>query len=238
MSEKTLKRKWSQKTKAKKTSCSCKEGKTGKEKNMADVNIENVQTEDKPDGQTMPISQQGNTDDTENQDVKDLLKKIADLQLELKKNKNARDKALSEAGEYKKQLRAKLSADEQAEIERQELEAQQKEYVASLEKFKRVAEATARYALQGMNQDLAKQAADAEINGDMDALADIQKKHTQQVVKEAQAEWIKSRPQANIGGSGGANVTQEQFDNMNMIQRTKLLEEQPDVYRALLENSK
>ena len=236
MSEKTLKRKWSQKTKAKKTSCSSKEGKTGKEKNMADVNDVNVQTEEQ-ETQTKLESTTVSDSTNDDPDIKELMKQIADLKVELNKNKKARDKALSEAGEYKKQLRAKMTADEQAEIERQELEEQQKEYVASLEKFKKVAEATARYALQGMDSDLAKQAADAEIAGDMDALADIQRKHTQQVLKDAQAEWIKSRPQTNIGGGSGTNVTQEEFDNMNMIQRTKLLEEQPDVYKALLAKS-
>ena len=203
---------------------------------MADVNDVNVQTEEQ-ETQTKLESTTVSASTNEAPDIKELMKQIADLKVELNKNKKARDKALSEAGEYKKQLRAKMTADEQAEIERQELEEQQKEYVASLEKFKKVAEATARYALQGMDSDLAKQAADAEIAGDMDALADIQRKHTQQVLKDAQAEWIKSRPQTNIGGGSGTNVTQEEFDNMNMIQRTKLLEEQPDVYKALLAKS-
>ena len=174
---------------------------------------------------------------TEPADNKELLKQIADLKAELNRNKKARDKALSEVGEYKKQLRAKMTADEQAEIERQEAEAERKAYVESLETFKKTAEATARYALQGMNQDMAKQAADAEISGDMDLLADIQRKHAQQMVKDAQAEWLKSRPEINTGG-GNSNITQEQFDKMNMIQRTKLYNESPDVYRALLANSK
>lgn len=174
---------------------------------------------------------------TEPADNKELLKQIADLKAELNRNKKARDKALSEVGEYKKQLRAKMTADEQAEIERQEAEAERKAYVESLEAFKKTAEATARYALQGMNQDMAKQAADAEISGDMDLLADIQRKHAQQMVKDAQAEWLKSRPEINTGG-GNSNITQEQFDKMNMIQRTKLYNESPDVYRALLANSK
>lgn len=191
--------------------------------NMADVDIS---------------TQEGTQDTNETPDIKELMKQIADLKVELNRNKKARDKALSEAGEYKKQLRAKLSADEQAEVERQEAEEQQKEYVASLERFKKVAEATARYALQGMSQELAKQAADAEISGDMDLLSDIQNKHFNQMLKAKEAEWIKSRPQTNIGGGYGANITQEQFDKMNMIRRTKLLKESPEVYKSLLANSK
>lgn len=188
--------------------------------------------------QTEPAEVATATETVSTPDAADLLKQIADLKAELNRNKKARDKALSEVGEYKKQLRAKMTADEQAEIERQEAEAEQKAYVASLETFKKTAEATARYALQGMNQEMATQAANAEISGDMDLLADIQRKHTQQMVKDAQAEWLKSRPELNAGGGSGAKVTQEQFDNMNMIERTKLYNESPDVYKALLANSK
>ena len=202
---------------------------------MAEVNIDNAQVE-KPDVNTENVNSS-----VEQQDLidnKDLLKQIADLKAELNKNKKARDKALSEVSEYKKQLRAKMTADEQAEIERQEAEAEQKEYVASLEKFKRVAEATARYALQGMNQELAKQAADAEIAGDMDLLSDIQNKYMNQMLKAKEAEWLKSTPQINAGGGSGVKVTQEQFDKMNMVEMTKLYNESPDVYKALLANSK
>ena len=199
---------------------------------MAEVNVNQVTEPEVTATATENIEPQ-----TEPADNKELLKQIADLKAELNRNKKARDKALSEAGEYKKQLRAKMTADEQAEIERQEAEAERKAYVESLESYKKKSEATARYALQGMSQEMAKQAADAEISGDMDLLADIQRKHTQQMVKNAEAEWLKSRPEINAGG-GNAKVTQEQFDKMNMIQRTKLYNESPDVYRALLANSK
>lgn len=202
---------------------------------MAEVNIDNAQVEN-PDVNTENVNSSAEQQDLT--DNKDLLKQIADLKAELNKNKKARDKALSEVSEYKKQLRAKMTADEQAEIERQEAEAEQKEYVASLEKFKRVAEATARYALQGMNQELAKQAADAEIAGDMDLLSDIQNKYMNQMLKAKEAEWLKSTPQINAGGGSGVKVTQEQFDNMNIRERTKLYNEAPDVYKALLANSK
>ena len=188
--------------------------------------------------QTEPAESVTATEPVSTPDATDLLKQIADLKAELNRNKKARDKALSEVGEYKKQLRAKMTADEQAEIERQEAEAERKAYVASLEAYKKKSEATARYALQGMNQEMATQAADAEISGDMDLLADIQRKHAQQMVKDAQAEWLKSRPELNAGGGSGAKVTQEQFDKMGMIERTKLYNESPEVYKALLANSK
>lgn len=204
---------------------------------MAEVNINTNPTENVEAPETQVDGQNVENNDAQTPEVSELLKQIADLKVELNKNKKARDKALSETSEYKKQLRAKMSADEQAEVERKEAEEEQKQYIASLENFKKTAEAQARYALQGMDAEMAKQAAEAEINGDYDALADIQKKYTQQVVKDAEAKWLKTRPQANAGG-GNSTVTQEEFNAMGIQERTKLFREQPDVYKALIANSK
>lgn len=205
---------------------------------MADVNITNAPEGVVDNPTTQPETQEQNNETIETTDVNELAKQLADLKVELKKNKAARDKALSEVAEYKKQLRAKMSADEQAAEERKEAEEEQKKYIADLEKFKKTAEAQARYALQGMDSELAKQAADAEISGDMDALADIQKKFAQQMVKAAQADWLKSRPEINAGSNSGVKITQEEFDNMGIMERSKLYNEHPDVYKILYANSK
>lgn len=203
---------------------------------MAEVNINNDAVNEPTPNEPVnndPAPQEPNKE----QDVAELVKRIAELEVTNKRYKNAIDKSRSENKQLTEQLRARMTVDEQAEIDRKEAEEQQKEYIASLENFVNVAKAKARYALQGMDQELAEQAAEAEISGDMDALASIQKKYTEQVLKQKEAEWIKSRPQANAGG-GGSSVTQEEFDRMNMIERTKLFNEQPDVYNRLLANSK
>lgn len=199
---------------------------------MADVDIKT-----NPEENITPKEEQI-VPENDSPDTKELAKQLAEQKTKNSKDKKALDKALSELAELKKQLRAKMTADEQAEAERLEAQEEQKAYIASLERYKATAEATARYALQGMSQEMAKQAADAEIAGDMDALADIQRKHAQQMVKNAEAEWLKSRPEINAGSNSGSKVTQEQFDNMNMIERTKLYNDSPDVYKALLANSK
>lgn len=203
---------------------------------MAEVNTNDAQTNEVTQTQTAPqeqvVTESNNNEETT--DVAELVRRIAELEVTNRKYKNVIDKSRSENNELQKQLRARMSVDEQAEIDRKEAEEQQKEYIASLEKFKSVAEAKARYALQGMDQDMAEQAAQAEINGDMDALASIQKKYTELALKKAEAEWIKSRPQVNAGGSGSISVTQEQFEKMGMIERTKLFNEHPDVYNALI----
>ena len=168
----------------------------------------------------------------------ELVRKNAEYEVQNRKLNQLKDKNLSQIGTLEKELKKRMTDAEQAEVERLEAKQRMEEHVAELERYKAVNEAVARYALLGMDREMAKQAADAEISGNMDLLAEIQRQHTQQTVKKAQAEWLKSRPQANVGSAGGTTVTQEQFDKMNMIQRTQLLKESPDVYRALLNNSK
>ena len=102
-----------------------------------------------------------------------------------------------------------------------------------MEEYKAKAEAKSRYALQGMSAEMAEQAADAEIKGDMDALASIFKKHTDSVVKTKESEWLKNRPQANVG-SGENTVTLEQFNKMSLKEKTKLYREDKATYDRLI----
>lgn len=135
--------------------------------------------------------------------LESLMEKIATLEVENKKNKAALDKALKEKGDITKQYREVLTEAQQAKIDKENADEEQRQYVADLEKFKAKAEAKARYALQGMSEEMAVKAAEAEINGDMDALATIQKQHTEMLIKKKEEEWLKSRPPINAGAGNG-----------------------------------
>jgi hypothetical protein len=50
-----------------------------------------------------------------------------------------------------------------------------------------------------MSEELASKAAEAEIAGDMDTLAQVQHQYTQLLIKKKEEEWIKSRPPINAG---------------------------------------
>lgn len=164
---------------------------------------------------------EGTGDDGKNTDAgtptyEELLKQLAEANAEKAKWKSNFDNAASEASSYKKQLRAKQTAQEIQDEEKQKAEEEQKKYIAELEAFKQKAEAEARYALQGMSKELAKQAAEAEVKGDMDELASIQRKHTEALLKEKEREWLKSRPDINAGnGEGDEKATLEkQIENI------------------------
>lgn len=119
----------------------------------------------------------------------------AKLKAELAKQKLALDKALHNNGELTKQLRAKMSAQEQEdEAKRQEAEAF-KNHMADLEAFKKRTEAKDRYLTIGMSADLAKEAAEAEVSGDMDALTAVYKKYNEASLKASRDEWLRSRPE-------------------------------------------
>ena len=128
-----------------------------------------------------------------------LMAENARLKAEGARNKIALDKALKNNGELNKQLRAKMTAAEQEEeAKRAEAEAQKAE-IASLKEFKRRAEAKERYLTMGMSAEFASQAADAEVKGDMDAFAVVMKQYNDASIKAQRDEWIKSRPEPNVG---------------------------------------
>lgn len=163
-----------------------------------------------PDGSEETVIDEG--EQTPTKTYEDALAEIAAAQAEAKKLKAERDAALKKSGDIAKQLRAKMSeAELQAEQKAQEDEERQA-HLKELEAYKAENEALKRYRLQGMDEDLAGKAAKAEIEGDMDALADVQRQYTQALLKEKEAEWKKSRPRVNMGdGEDSTSMTKDEI---------------------------
>jgi len=139
----------------------------------------------------------------------DAMSEIAAARAESKKYKAERDAALKKAGDATKQLRAKMSEDELKAEQDAQAKEEHEAYVKGLESYKAKNEAEKRYLLQGMTNELAEKAAKAEIEGDMDALADIQRQHTQALIKEKEAEWKASRPRVNVGDDDSSMTKEE-----------------------------
>ena len=72
---------------------------------------------------------------------------------------------------------------------------------------------------------------DAVSDADHSAIANILEKYANAKVKEAQAEWQKSRPRVNMGGEGG--LIKEQFDAMSIADKSKLYRENKAEYDRL-----
>lgn len=150
-----------------------------------------------------------NSDSGANTDA--LMAEIARMRVSEQKMKKELDKALKEKGEVTKALRAKQTAAELEDEAKREEEERHQAYVMELEEFKRKTEAKERYLMQGMSVEMATKAADAEVSGDMEALTDIQRQHTEATLKAARAEWQKSIPQPNFGTGEYSSMTKKEI---------------------------
>lgn len=174
-----------------------------KNTNNATENQQTVDTKPKADNATENEQENAPT-------VESLMAEIAKMKADAEKQKLALDKAMKERGDAVKALREKQSAEEIADEAKREQEETHNAYVKELEQFKNRTLAKERYLLQGMTVEMADKAAQAEIDGDMDTLATIQKQHTEAALKAARAEWQKSQPETNRG-HGEPTMTKEQI---------------------------
>lgn len=150
--------------------------------------------------------------------VDELMAQIAQLTSDRDKYKSANDKLSKESADYKRQLRAKLSAEEQqaeeqAEAQRiadEERESMRKElnHIKAVNAYKSISD-----------EKMVESLIDAVSDADHNAIAGIMEKYATAKVKEAQTEWLKSRPQANAGQY--SSMTKEQI--MAITDRTEKL---------------
>ena len=113
--------------------------------------------------------------------------------------KDALDKATSEAASYKKQLREKMSAEEEkAEREAEERAALQAR-VEELEKERTIHGYVSNYLAMGYEESLAKATAEALVTGDMETVFENQRTYVEKKEKALRAEILKSTPRPAAG---------------------------------------
>ena len=145
--------------------------------------------------------------------------------------KAAVSKANSEAAELKRQLKARMTEDEQKEAERLAAEAAIKAELEALRKDKTISDSKAKFLGLGYDEKLATETAKALADGDMDKVFANQQIHIDNVKKAAAASALAGDPKPPAGSSGGAKITKEQFDAMGYSERLKLHNEQPELYK-------
>lgn len=193
---------------------------------------------------TKPDEQNVNTDpkqgNEQNDDASKKQPTVDELSLQLAKAnaeaarlKNSISKLTSENKKLSDWQKERMSAQEKQEKEDEEAKAEHDAYVKGLEDYKAINEASKRYIGMGMDVDLAIATATAETKGDMDTVMKNIKENSEAQIKAAKAEWLKSRPDIISGGTG-KEVTKEQFDQMTIVERTKLYREDPDTYARLI----
>lgn len=140
--------------------------------------------------------------------VDELLAQLAIAKAESAKLKSANDKLSKESAEYKRQQRATMTAEEQKNAEIEEKIKALTERAEQAEKENNHNKAVAAYKSLS-DETTIEQLIDAISDADHNAIAAIIAAEKQKAVKEAQAEWLKSRPQISSGV--GTAMTKEQI---------------------------
>ena len=146
------------------------------------------------EGQVQQNQEPDNKPEEKEPTVEELMAQLAQERANSAKLQNDYNKASSEAANYRKQLKAKQTAEEQEEEAKKEAEEEHKI---------RMTNATNRYLAIGMSAEMAKDTAKAELENDMEKVTENMSKFKDASVKAAESEWLKSRPPVNAGQGEG-----------------------------------
>lgn len=109
------------------------------------------------------------------------------------------DKVASEAASYKKQLREKMSAEEEKAAREAEERSALLARVEELERERTISEYASSYLALGYAEDMAKSTAEALVTGDMDTVFANQRTFATNREKALRAEILKSTPRPSGG---------------------------------------
>ena len=155
-----------------------------------------------------------------------------DNSAEIDRLKTALSKSNSEAADFKKQLREKMSAEEvKAKEDADKIEELIKERDALLRE-KTVASHKAKYLSLGYEEGLASATAEAMVNGEIDKVFANQKKHLEAVEKKIRADVLKGTPKPE-GGNSSETMTKEKFLKLTTAEQYNYSVEHPEEYKKL-----
>lgn len=170
--------------------------------------------------------------------LEDIEKALEDIELptdnsaEIDRLKNALSKSNSEAADYKRQLKEKMSAEElKAKEDAEKWEEMEKNYNA-LVKEKAIFTNKAKLLALGYEERLAEDTAEAMANGELDKVFANQKKHLESVEKKIKSEILKDTPKPD-GGSSSNQMTKEKLRGMSVEERYKFSVEHPEEYKQI-----
>ena len=169
------------------------------------------------------------------EDVVEALKGIdlpIDNSAEIDRLKNALTKSNSEAADYKKQLREKMSADEKKAKDDADMMSELQSKYDDLLRKTTISENKVRLLSLGYDDALANDVAEAMVNGDTDKVFDAQKKHLNSLEKRIREEVLKNTPKPD-GGNSSPTVTKETFSKMSLAEQYEFSKSHPEEYKQL-----
>ena len=159
------------------------------------------------------------TDPNPNPDPEPQLSVEEQLQQALVENeklKRAQEKAASDAADWKKKYNATLTDSQKAAQEKAEKEAERQEQFDKLLKENTVNKLSKNFLKLGYPEDKAEEAANAQYEGDTETLFRIQSEVQESLIKQKEAEWLKSRPPVTTG-AGDGNVEDPFLKGFNSV---------------------
>ena len=169
------------------------------------------------------------------EDIVNALKDIdmpTDLSGEVERLKGALSKSNSEAADYKRQLKERMTDDEKkAKEDAESREKLQSDYDALLRKVS-ISENKARLLGLGYDDKLASETAEAIVSGDVEKVFENQRKHIEAVKKDLRSELLKDTPKPD-GGKSTDTMTKEKLRSMTPQERYKYSVENPDKYKEI-----
>lgn len=155
-----------------------------------------------------------------------------DNSAEIDRLKTALSKSNSEAADYKKQLREKMTTEEaKAKEDAEKYEEVVKERDALLREKTILAHKT-QYLALGYDEHLANDTAEAMVNGELNKVFANQKKHLETMEKKIREDALKGTPKPE-GGNGKTAITKEQFSKWSLGEQVKFSQEHPEEYKEL-----
>ena len=146
--------------------------------------------------------------------------------------KDLLDKATSEAAQYKKSLREKMTEEEAAKAKAAEDMASVMAELESLRSEKAISEYTAQFMGIGYGEELAKATAIALQAGDTNAMFKNHAKFVVEKTKEMKAELLKGTP-TPPAGDGAKTMTRADFSKLSLDEKAKFAAENPEAYKEI-----
>ena len=171
----------------------------------------------------------------EGMSVEDIEAALAGIELptdnsaEIERLRTALSKSNSEAADYKKQLREKMSEDERkAKEDADKMEDLQTKYDALL-KESTISKNKARLIALGYDDALAGEVAEAMAEGDTEKVFAAQKKHLDSVEKKVREEVLKDTPKPT-GGSGKGKSAEDILKIADAAERQSAIAENIELF--------
>lgn len=169
-------------------------------------------------------------EDEQKKSYEELVAELAKTKAEAERLRISIDRTSSEAADYKRKYREKLSEEEAAA----ETQRERDEYVRGLEKQIKTNDAFKRYTDLGMNTELAMQTAQFDVDGDTENVFKNMKTFQSSLLDAEKAKWLGGRKEIHADNHESADeITAEDFSKMSYKQRVELANKNPDLYKKL-----